>query len=78
MPKLKKSAPLPAAPQPRPIGLPPLDPIQPYDLREVGAYLRTSRASVYKLVRAGKLTLSKRGKRSYCKGSVLIGYMRSM
>jgi hypothetical protein len=85
MPKKPTAKSLARRPEPkmmRPLGLPPIDPIQRYDIREIGAYLRTSRASIYKLVRAEKaspgsgLTLSKMGKRSYAKGTELIRYLR--
>jgi hypothetical protein len=56
---------------PRPL-LPPLDPHQRYSINEAIAYLRSSRYSVYRDVKAGRLPLLKDGRRSYIPGAALI------
>lgn len=50
--------------------LPPLalDPAQRYSVPETLALLRTSRASLYKLIRAGALHPIKQGKRTFING----------
>ena len=62
---------------PRPIGLPALDINQRYDIREVGAYLRCCRCSVYKLFREKKLRFKKMGARTYVQGRELIRYLQA-
>lgn len=52
--------------------LPPLDPAQRYTIEEAIAYLRSSRFSVYRDVKAGKLPIIKEGRRSYIPGSAII------
>jgi hypothetical protein len=49
--------------------LPALDTAQRYSVAEALAYLRTSRASLYKLIAAGNLRVIKEGKRTFCPGS---------
>ena len=49
--------------------LPPLNPIERYDVPEAAAYLRISRASLYVLIAAGELRTLKEGKRVFIPGS---------
>lgn len=49
--------------------LPPLDERQRFSVNEAIAYLRTSRASFYKLTHTGQLRLIKHGRRSYVSGA---------
>lgn len=46
-----------------------LDERQRYSITEAIALLRTSRSSLYKLIRAGKLRPIKQGKRTYLSGA---------
>jgi hypothetical protein len=48
--------------------LPPLDERQRFTIEETIRYLRSSRASVYKLINAGSLHPIKQGKRTFISG----------
>jgi excisionase family DNA binding protein len=49
--------------------LPPLDAAQRYTVEEAIRYLRSSRASVYKLIGTGRLTPIRQGRRCYISGA---------
>jgi excisionase family DNA binding protein len=49
--------------------LPALDAAQRYTVNEALAYLRTSRATLYKLIASGQLRVIKQGKRTFCPGA---------
>jgi excisionase family DNA binding protein len=53
----------------KPAPLAPLDVAQRYTVDEAIRYLRSSRATVYKLIAAGKLKTISEGKRRYCPGA---------
>lgn len=52
--------------------LPPLDPLQRYTITEAVAYLRTSRASIYKHAAKSELRLIKEGRRTFVPGAEII------
>jgi hypothetical protein len=54
---------------PQTVSLPPLDPTQRFTIEETIRYLRSSRASVYKDIREGKLRIIKERSRTYVPGS---------
>ena len=51
--------------------LPPLDAAQRYSVNEACAYLRVSRAYLYKLIRTGKLPTIPDGRRTFVPGSAI-------
>jgi excisionase family DNA binding protein len=51
--------------------LPPLDFNQRYTIPETAAYLRCSRAYVYRLIQANELATIKDGRRSYVPGTAI-------
>jgi hypothetical protein len=52
--------------------LPPLDPVQRYTVEEAIRYLRSSRASIYKDIREGKLVSIQERSRRYIPGSEIV------
>jgi len=53
-----------------PLGL--LDPLRRYSIEQAIAYLATSRFTIYKMIRDGKLRVLKDGRRTYCPGSEIV------
>jgi excisionase family DNA binding protein len=57
------------ATSPKSLMLPPLDVQQRYTPEETAAYLRTSRKTVFDLIKDGRIRSIKEGRRRFCPGS---------